>query len=309
MTGPVRIGIIGASGGMGKRRLEHFRAAERAIVTLASARDVRKLSEAVPEETIRLAAHAAAVYADPAVDAVVICVPNTLHYEHVKAALQAGKHVHCEYPLTQTLEQYDELVELARAQGLVLHHALTPRAESLHLTMKGALEGLGQPRTAYYRYYGGAGWYVDPALRGDLFCALHLHFIDQFVDLFGQPNRLVAHGAEQDGQVWAVVQMQFPDGLVGTVEFAMGFADNPVYMGTIVTSDGWVGFDATGGMTVTVGEGGETGEMTPPPDLSQQEDAASFLDEVLGTGGPQCDLATGRRAIELCLECSRSLNT
>jgi predicted dehydrogenase len=199
------------------------------------------------------------------------------------------------------------LVNLARSRGLILHHSLTPRAESLHRTMKEALQGLGEPRTAYYRYYGGAGWYVEPELRGDMFCALHIHFIDQFVDLFGNPEALDAHGAERDGQVWATVMMQWPGGLVGTVEFAMGFVDKPCYMGSVVTSDGWVGFSSEGGMTVTVNEGGESGELTPPPDTSQDEDAESFLDEILGTGGPQCDLAVGRNTLVLCLECSRLL--
>lgn len=306
MDAPIRVGIIGASGGMGKLRLEHFTHDPRSAVVTACARDIRKLSEAVPEGPIKLVAHAHEVYADPDVDAVVIAVPNTLHYEHIKQALGAGKHVHCEYPLTQTLEQYDELVALAQERGLVLHHALTTRAESLHRTMKGALEGLGQPRAAYYRFYGGGSWYVDPALRGDVFCALHIHFIDQFADFFGPPDKVLAHGAEQDGQVCAVVTMQWPEGLTGTIEFAMGFADKPTYMGTIVTSDGWVGFDAAGGMTVTVGEGGERGEMTPPADTSKEEDVASFLDEILRTGGPQCDLATGRQTLALCLECART---
>jgi predicted dehydrogenase len=305
----IRVGVVGASGGMGKLRMAQFAEGPRSQVVAACARDVRKLSEAVPDETVRLVAHAADVYADPEVDAVVIAVPNTLHYEHVKQALQAGKHVHCEYPLTQTLEQYDELVALAQASGRVLHHALTTRVESLHLTMKDALSGLGEPRAAYYRYYGGGSWYVDPALRGDMFCALHIHFIDQFCDFFGPPERLVAHGGEKDGQVYAVVMMMWPEGLTGTIEFAMGFDDKPSYSGTIVTSDGWVGFEAAGGMTVTVGEGGEEGEMTPPPDTSKDEDAASFLDEVLGTGGPQCDLAAARETLALCLECGKQLRT
>jgi predicted dehydrogenase len=308
MADVVRVGIIGASGGMGKRRVGQFLNNDRATVTAACARDIRRLADAVPDEGIELVAHPEDIYNNSDIDAVVICVPNALHYYHIQQALQAGKHVHCEYPLTQTLEQYDEVTELAQTQGKVLHHALTTRAESLHRTMKESLAGLGEPRAAYYRYYGGGGWYVDPALRGDMFCALHIHFIDQFVDFFGQPAHLAAHGAERDGQAFATVMMQWEGGLAGVIEFAMGFTDKPSYMGTVVTSDGWVGFNNEGGMTVTVSEGGETGELVPPADSSQDEDAESFLDEILGTGGPQYDLAAARNTLALCLECSRLIS-
>jgi predicted dehydrogenase len=274
---------------------------------MACARDLRRLSEAVPSKTVRLVGHPEEVYADPSVDAVAICVPNTQHYVEIKAALTAGKHVMCEYPLTDHLDQYDELVALAQAQGKVLHHSLTPRAESLHLAMKGALDGLGAPRSANYRFFGGPGWYCDPRLRGDMFCALHIHFIDQFVDFFGQPERIMAHGTEKDMKPSAVVTLYWPDGLVGTIDFGMGFTDSPSYMGTVMTTDGWCEFHSKPEMTLTVSEGGQVGTIAPPPDTSKVEDAASFLDEILGTGVAQCDLETGRNAIALSLACSRQL--
>ncbi len=40
--------------------------------------------------------------ADPEIDIVHICSPNYLHYSHSAKALQAGKHVICEKPLTVT---------------------------------------------------------------------------------------------------------------------------------------------------------------------------------------------------------------
>lgn len=48
-----------------------------------------------------------------------ICTPNFLHYEMAKKALQAGKHVVCEKPLATTVEEAEELVQLADASGLV----------------------------------------------------------------------------------------------------------------------------------------------------------------------------------------------
>ncbi|MFB0907498.1 MAG: Gfo/Idh/MocA family oxidoreductase, partial [Spirosomataceae bacterium] len=48
-----------------------------------------------------------------------ICTPNFLHFKQAKAVLNAGKHVICEKPLSNTLEEAKELVELAAEKGLV----------------------------------------------------------------------------------------------------------------------------------------------------------------------------------------------
>ncbi|WP_304234315.1 Gfo/Idh/MocA family protein [Jiulongibacter sediminis] len=48
-----------------------------------------------------------------------ICTPNFLHYSQSKAALEAGKHVVCEKPLSKDLPEAKELVEIAAKSGLV----------------------------------------------------------------------------------------------------------------------------------------------------------------------------------------------
>ncbi|MBQ9744012.1 MAG: Gfo/Idh/MocA family oxidoreductase [Clostridia bacterium] len=55
---------------------------------------------------------------DPEIDAVDICTPNIYHYETVKKALLAGKHVYCEKPLAVTYEQAKELSDLAKGKKL-----------------------------------------------------------------------------------------------------------------------------------------------------------------------------------------------
>lgn len=54
------------------------------------------------------------------VDAVAICVPTRLHFEVAKAALEAGKHVLCEKPLTAEVHEAEVLDRLARERGLIL---------------------------------------------------------------------------------------------------------------------------------------------------------------------------------------------
>jgi predicted dehydrogenase len=58
------------------------------------------------------------VLADPAIDAVHVCTPNVLHYPIAKAAMEAGKHVVCEKPLTLSVAEASELVNVAKARKL-----------------------------------------------------------------------------------------------------------------------------------------------------------------------------------------------
>jgi predicted dehydrogenase len=54
-----------------------------------------------------------AMLEDPKIDIVHLATPNYLHYQHARAALQAGKHVVCEKPLAMNSQESAELVRLA----------------------------------------------------------------------------------------------------------------------------------------------------------------------------------------------------
>ncbi len=57
---------------------------------------------------------------DPTVDAVVVATPMSTHYQLVRDAILAGKHVLCEKPLCETAKEGEELVELAEAHDRLL---------------------------------------------------------------------------------------------------------------------------------------------------------------------------------------------
>lgn len=56
---------------------------------------------------------------DPDIDVIDICTPNIYHYETIKKALAAGKHIYCEKPLCVTSEQALEVARLAQDSGLI----------------------------------------------------------------------------------------------------------------------------------------------------------------------------------------------
>jgi predicted dehydrogenase len=60
------------------------------------------------------------IFDDSEVAAVVIATPVSTHYELAKAALESGKHVFIEKPMTRTVTESEELVAIAARLGLVL---------------------------------------------------------------------------------------------------------------------------------------------------------------------------------------------
>jgi predicted dehydrogenase len=70
--------------------------------------------------TVRATASYERVLADPAVAAVAIATPAATHFDLVRAALEAGKHVLVEKPLTSSVSDARKLAGLAERSGLVL---------------------------------------------------------------------------------------------------------------------------------------------------------------------------------------------
>src|ERR1700736_1156247 len=61
---------------------------------------------------------------DSNVDAVYIGLPNSAHAYWLRAAVQAGKHVLCEKPITLSAAELDGIEDLAAAHGVLVQEAL-----------------------------------------------------------------------------------------------------------------------------------------------------------------------------------------
>ncbi|KRN29826.1 Gfo/Idh/MocA family protein [Liquorilactobacillus mali] len=59
------------------------------------------------------------------IDVIYIATPHTYHYQYIKAALEAGKHVFCEKAITVNAKQFDEVEALAKEKNLILTEGLT----------------------------------------------------------------------------------------------------------------------------------------------------------------------------------------
>ena len=79
----------------------------------------------------------------PRVDAVTIVVPTPAHYAVARAALEAGRHVFIEKPITATLEEADDILDLARQRGCIVQIG---HVERFNRAVRAALPHVSRPR-------------------------------------------------------------------------------------------------------------------------------------------------------------------
>jgi predicted dehydrogenase len=79
------------------------------------------------------------------IDLVVVTVKVPYHFDLVKAALEAGKHVYCEHPLGNGLEESIQLAELAASKNVVavtgLQMTVSPEVQYLKQLIDGGFVG------------------------------------------------------------------------------------------------------------------------------------------------------------------------
>ena len=79
--------------------------------------------------------------ASPEIDAVAVVVRVPSHYAPAKLALEAGKHVYCEWPLGRTTAEAVELAALAKTGGRITAVGLQTRVNPAVMHMKELVEG------------------------------------------------------------------------------------------------------------------------------------------------------------------------
>ncbi len=92
---------------------------------------------------------------DDSIECVYIPLPNSLHGEWTRAAIEAGKHVLCEKPLTPSAEEAQALFELAEERGVVLMEAFMYRHHPKTRRLREIFESgeIGEPRVVRMRFH------------------------------------------------------------------------------------------------------------------------------------------------------------
>jgi len=185
-----------------------------------------------------------ALVSDPGIDVVSITTPNVFHKEMALAAIAAGKHVHCEKPLSPSLADSLTMVEAAEKAGVAtqvgfnyIKNPLLKMARDMVAAGElGEITGfrgihaedyMHDPESPY-------SWRIDPAGGPGVIADLGSHIIGMARFLLGPiaevsadvrtvvKSRPVAKGAAERKDVWvddvARILVNFGRGCGGTIE-------------------------------------------------------------------------------------------
>lgn len=157
------------------------------------------------------------------IDAVYIALPNSLHFDYTKRALEAGKHVLLEKPAVCTARQWDILWQTARANHVILLEALNIHYLPAYRALKSDIPALGQLRIVCLNYSQYSSRYdafrqgiiqpaFDPHKAGGALMDLNTYNVHTLLGLFGRPRAVhyaanIQRGIDTSG----ILTMVYPD--------------------------------------------------------------------------------------------------
>ena len=135
------------------------------------------------------------------IDAIVITTPDDSHDEIAVAALQAGKHVYCEKPLSITVEGCDRILTAWAQSGKHFMIGFNMRYMNMYRTMKEIVDSgeIGEVKSVWVRHFVGLGsdyyyhsWHGSSRNTTSLLLQKASHDIDLIHWLTGRYTKKVA---------------------------------------------------------------------------------------------------------------------
>jgi D-xylose 1-dehydrogenase (NADP+, D-xylono-1,5-lactone-forming) len=127
MTQPMRLGIV-STAHINRLVIPGAHASEKVELVAVASRDLARAQEYAREwEIERAYGSYGALLEDPDVDAVYVSLPNTMHCDWSVKAVEAGKHVLCEKPLSRHPDDVERAFDAAESAGRLLTEAFMYR--------------------------------------------------------------------------------------------------------------------------------------------------------------------------------------
>ncbi len=136
---------------------------------------------------------------DPEIELIVITTPNEFHFSMAKEAMEKGKHVVVDKPITVTSGDAEKLIKISKETGKILTVYQNRRLDAGLLSIKKIKEenGFGKIRhyEAHFDRFRPAikdSWREKETPGGGLLYDLGVHLLDQTIYLWGRPQTITA---------------------------------------------------------------------------------------------------------------------
>ena len=184
-----KVAIIGY-GGQGAWHGDHILKSD--VTELAGVYDIRDTRKDVArEKDIKVYSSCEEIFADKTVDIVVVATPNDIHEELSVKALNSGKHVVCEKPVTLSVESFDRIVDAAKKNNRIFSVHQNRRWDVDYLAMKRVHDSgeIGEIINLESRIHGSRGipsdWRGIKKYGGGMLYDWGVHLIDQALMILG----------------------------------------------------------------------------------------------------------------------------
>lgn len=159
---------------------------------------------------------------DDEIDFVYIGLPNNLHYEYSKKALEFNKNVINEKPFTSTIKEAETLAKLAKKNNLFLFEAITTLHTPNYKLIKEKLPEIGEIKIVSGNYSQYSSRYdaflegkihpvFNPELSGGALVDINIYNLHFVTGLFGKANevRYMANVAHNGIDTSGIVTLRF----------------------------------------------------------------------------------------------------
>ncbi|MGC4191421.1 MAG: Gfo/Idh/MocA family oxidoreductase [Thermomicrobiales bacterium] len=225
---PVRFAVVG-TGGMGGHHARNLAAMPDVDLTWLVDIDLPRAQALAAEIGGTPTASMEEAFAAENVDAVLIALPTFLHKDATVLAAQHGKHVFCEKPIARTVEDGEAMVAACDAAGVTFMVGHVVRFFPEYERMKEILDKGNLGRIATIRasrtnppVMERSPWFADIEKNGGVVLDLMIHEIDTLRWLFGDVERVFAHGLSflpvHEKRDYTMASIRFRSGAIAHVE-------------------------------------------------------------------------------------------
>lgn len=229
---PIRAGLIG-TGYAAARRAEALQADLRSRLVAVSGHTLETTQKFAHTHQALAVDSWQELVAHPDVNLVIICTINRDHGAIARAALDAQKHVVVEYPLAFDPQEAESLIDLAQANGKLLHVEHIELLGGLHEALRQSLPEIGNPFYARYvtitpQRPAPRRWTYHPELFGFPLNGA-LSRISRLTDLFGKVASVSCQSRFWEAGDYytaclCTAQLRFTSGLIAEVTYGKGEA-------------------------------------------------------------------------------------